>query len=198
MAKLIYTGEKEREDYPKPGQEFDVCTEKDYFRIGRHEENDLVIEIVELSRFHAMIFRYRGSLHVIDYSYNGTRYNQDIPNFNEKSVLGNIAKTNSFERWKTQIGIGRSEAAFKTEDIQNFNPLQMPKGTPEGRKLEKLNRINRFEPHRFAEPEDIEVVMTMLSDEEGLASLASQAKKINGRGYIQFSNNKRLIFRIEE
>lgn len=50
----------------------DVCVDKDYFLVGRRDENDLTVLDEMVSRFHATLFSYQNSLYIIDHSTNGT------------------------------------------------------------------------------------------------------------------------------
>ena len=62
--------------HPYERQVLDVCVDKDYFLIGRRDENDLIVLDELVSRFHATIFCYNNGLYILDHSRNGTFYSQ--------------------------------------------------------------------------------------------------------------------------
>ena len=71
----------------------DVCKYKDIFQIGRSYGNDLILQNIDVSRFHATIFRCEGLLYLINHSLNSTFYSADKSPFSPETRIQNASES---------------------------------------------------------------------------------------------------------
>lgn len=150
----------------------ELCAKRKYFLIGRVPINDLFIDDMCVSRFHATIFRYNNDFLLIDHSANGTYYNPKREEFGSETLVGSVMGSVAFQSFKSQVD---SEANSMNESVRELKRSEEEGDVP---------KIPDFVPHKFKKLEDIEYIIKMIEDEEQIGMLRSCARRLEGEGYI--------------
>ena len=146
---------------------FDLCKDKPYFLIGRHPKTDLSLMNKGVSRFHATIFKYCDRLWIIDHSQNGTFYNPLKKEFKDHTRLENSAASASFIGFKS----GYLDVSSRADLLHSQDRKALP-------------NLLDFVPGKFAEREDIDYILTMISHDEQAGFLCTCARRLSKQGFI--------------
>lgn len=165
---------------PNTKIEMDVCKDKKYFQMGRHEGNDLVINSLWVSRFHAMIFRKNGEFYLINHSANGTFYDTD-----------GFFRENSRFRDDSKLQDATCKDDFKKYVASHYEAAQEQKRAKNGKAT--IDTIPGFKKHELTDTEKVKYLIDMVNDSEGRDLLASSGVRLEHESYIGFPTSRGFL-----
>lgn len=169
MAKIVY-------DHAGEHGEQEICADKPNFFMGRHPGNDLVVDHLGVSRYHAAIFRQGEDYWIVSYGPNGTLYNPGEARFSSEHFIEDVRATKTYCQLKK---IAEREMADAIVAQMRGAAAELMKDQPEA-----VATIGLGVSVPRTEVRDIDIIKNILGNSLRAKMLSCEAKKLEDRSFI--------------